>query len=164
MKFYKAQLDEGTIQKAYQSLMNFIMCLRNDMAKKYENEYIIGNISKGYMDYTYFPVIPARIKSLKLKFVLYFIHQEMRFAISLSGQNRQIRERYRKLLSGSEFNKYQITHANEDSYSVVQEILVEKPDFNDLFQLKSEIERKAIEFIEYITELLARNNPVSDNR
>lgn len=164
MKFYKTQLEEGTIQKAYQSLMNFILYLRNDMAKKYENDYIIGNISKGQMDYTYFPIIPKKIKFLQLKFVLYFIHREMRFDISLSGQNSQIRERYRKILSGSQLHKYQITPASEDEYSVVHGILVEKPDFNDSFQLNLQIEHKAIEFIEYITELLDRNKPASENQ
>lgn len=154
MKFYKVQLNEGTIQKAYQSLMVFIMDLRNEMTKKYENKYIIGNISRGYMDFTYFPIVPTRIKPLKLKFVLYFIHQEMRFGISLSGQNKQIREHYRKIFSKRDFNKYLIPDANEDSYSVVNEILAENPDFDDLFQLNMQIERKAIEFIEDVTEML----------
>ena len=154
MKFYKEQIDLGRIQKAYQGLMNFIMDLRNYLLKKYGNDYIIGNISKGYMDYTYFPIVPIRIRHLKLKFAIVFIHQEMRFGISLGGKNRQIQRQYWSIFKGSDFIKYKIPETPDENFTIMYEILAENPDFSDLIMLTRQIESKAMEFIDELTDIL----------
>ncbi len=154
MLFYKDQLAKGTMQKAYSSLMNFVQDLRNDLAKKYDDEYIIGSISRGYLDFTYFPIVPKKLKSLKVKFVIYLVHKDLSFGISLSGQNKQVRKQYREIFRGSDFDQYQIPDNIDDGFIVLNEILAENPDFGDLFLLTKQIEHKAWTFIEEITEIL----------
>lgn len=154
MRIYKEQIDVGYIPKAYKGLMNFIMDLRNHFDKKYSDDFIVGNISKGYMDYTYFPIVPKSIKQLKVKFAIVFIHHEMRFGISLGGQNRQIQKQYWKIFKESDWNDYQIPSTLDENFTIVYDVLVENPDFNDLFNLTKQIESKSMKFIEDITEIL----------
>ncbi len=154
MRTYKEQIDIGHIQKAYKGLMNYIMDLRGHFANKYSDDYIIGNISKGYMDYTYFPIVPKSIKQLKVKFAIVFIHEEMRFGISLGGQNRQVQNHYWKIFKESDWNKYQVPSTPDENFAIVYDVLVEKPDFNDLYTLTKQIESKSMKFIEDITEIL----------
>lgn len=154
MIIYKEQIDIGYIRKAYKGFMNYIMDLRIHFAKKYSDDYIIGNISKGYMDYTYFPIVPKSLKQLKVKFVIVFIHEEMLFGISLGGQNRQIQKHYWKIFKESDWNKYQIPSTLDENFSIIYNVLVENPDFNDLYNLTKQIESKSMIFIEDITEIL----------
>ena len=154
MRIYKEQIDNGYIKKAYKGLMNFIMDLRSHFAKKYSDDFIIGNISKGYMDYTYFPIVPKSIKYLKVKFAIVFIHHEMRFGISLGGQNRQIQKHFWKIFKESDWNEYQIPSTLDENLTIVYNVLVEKPDFNDLYNLTKQIESKSMKFIEDITAIL----------
>jgi hypothetical protein len=154
MKIYHEQIETGDIRKAYVGLMNFMMDLRNYFEKKYSDDFIIGNISKGYMDYTYFPVVPKAIKQLKVRFAVVFIHHEMRFGISLVGQNRQIQKHYWKIFKESGWDTYRIPETVDEDFSIVYDVLVEKPDFNDQLTLTNEIETKSMKFINDITEIL----------
>lgn len=106
------------------------------------------------MDYTYFPIVPKSIKQLKVKFAIVFIHHEMRFGISLGGQNRQIQKQYWKIFKESAWNDYQIPSTIDENFTIVYDVLVENPNFNDLFNLTKQIESKSMKFIEDITEIL----------
>lgn len=153
MRFYKEQIEIGYIQKAYKGLMDFIMALRNHFVKIYADDFIIGNISKGYMDYTYFPVAPKTIKSLKVKFAIIFIHSEMKFGISLGGQNRQVQKYYWEMFKECNWDKYQIPSTLDENFTIVYDVLVEDPDFNNSLELIRQIEEKSMKFIEGITEV-----------
>lgn len=106
------------------------------------------------MDYTYFPIVPKSIKYLKVKFAIVFIHHEMRFGISLGGQNRQIQKHFWKIFKESDWNEYQIPSTLDENLTIVYNVLVEKPDFNDLYNLTKQIESKSMKFIEDITAIL----------
>ncbi len=154
LAIYQKQLEIGHIQKAYKGLMNYIMELKNHFTKKYSDEYIVGNISRGYMDYTYLPITPKSIKQLKLKFVIVFNHEKIQFDICLSGQNKQIQKKYWEIFKESDWSEYQIPSSIDETYAIVYNALVETPNFNDLQSLTEQIESKSIEFIENITNIL----------
>jgi len=55
---YKNQLEKGIVQKAYKGLMEYIMGLRTHFMKKYPEYDVPGSIYFGYMDMTYFSIVP----------------------------------------------------------------------------------------------------------
>ena len=52
---YKGLLEQGDIQIAYENLCKYVMTLKAHFSKKFSDRYSFGNVSPGYMDFTYFP-------------------------------------------------------------------------------------------------------------
>lgn len=52
-EYYKKQLADGKIQQAYSGFVGYVMKLKTTMSKKHP-EFLYGNVSPGYMDYTNF--------------------------------------------------------------------------------------------------------------
>lgn len=94
IKEYKVQLEIGVIQKAYRGLMEYIMSLRNHFTNNYPDNFVVGHVYVGYMDITYFPFTPESLKNRKLKIAVVFNHTACRFEVWLSGQNKQVQEKY----------------------------------------------------------------------
>ena len=85
-------------------------------------------------------------KKQKLKIAIVFNHQKIRFEIWLAGQNKQIQKKYWEIFKGSDWNKYHIPSTINDGFSIVDNILVENPNFDDLEILTEQIETKTMEF------------------
>ena len=92
VSIYKDQLDKGNIQKAYTGLVKYVMKLKTIFAKDLSDKFTIGNILRGYMDYTYFYFSNDYLKKNKLKFGLVLNHEKMRFEIWLLGQTIDIQK------------------------------------------------------------------------
>jgi hypothetical protein len=105
---YKKQLKKGAIQEAYKGLMEYIMGLRTHFQKKYPDYFVSGNIYYGYMDMTYFSIIPESLKQRKLKIAIVFVYETFRFEVWLAGANKQVQSKYWKMFKESGWNKYQI--------------------------------------------------------
>ncbi|MBD8348259.1 MULTISPECIES: DUF7000 family protein [unclassified Dysgonomonas] len=148
---YKEQLQKEDIQKAYEGLVKYVMALKSHFSKRLSDEFLFGNISPGYMDFTYFPFFNDFLREQKLRFGIVLNHKKVRFELWLMGQNLEIQKNYWNLLKTSPWNKEQIAMPK---YSVLEVILVENPDFNELDILTSKIEQEAIilvhEIIDYI--------------
>ena len=151
---YKKQLAKGTIQKAYKGILNYVMQLRTHFLNMYP-ELSVGNIYNGCMDMTYFPLFPKRLKILKLKIALVFIHESCRFEIWLSGNNRQIQEKYTQLLKDNNWDKYRMDSTNPDS--IIENTLDANPDFSDLNALTKKIEASTLSFIKDIEAFLSKH-------
>lgn len=147
---YKKQIHQGDIKRAYQGLIEYMMKLRIHFKSKYSDYNVSGSIYYGYMDMTYFSVTPEVIKNNKLKIALVFLHDEFRFEVWLSGNNKQIQRKYWKLFKDEECDKYKIPSNIESLDSIIEYILVENPDFSDLDALTEQIENKVLRFIEDI--------------
>jgi hypothetical protein len=76
---YRKQLETGTIQKAYQGLMDYMMSLRSNFEKKYPDYSVSGNLYLGYMDMTYFSFFPNSLKRQGLKVGVVFVHKTFAF-------------------------------------------------------------------------------------
>ena len=150
---YKTQLGKGKIQKAYKGIMAFMSGLITYLNDRYP-EYIAGSLYFGYMDMTYFPFTPAALKEAKLKIAIVYLHEEGRFEGWLSGSNRKIQAEYIKRLKLKIDGKYKVSEIQPGVDSIIESVLVEKPDFDHPEELKKQIEVKTIEFANDIISLL----------
>lgn len=148
---YKEELEKEDIQKAYKGLLQYVMALKLHFSKKLSDKFLFGNVSPGYMDFTYFPFFNDFLRYEKLRFGIVLNHKKIRFELWLMGQNIETQKRYWNLLKTSLWNK-DLTIMPK--YSVLEVILVEDPDFNELDSLTSIIEKEATlltqEIIDYI--------------
>ncbi|WP_424356745.1 DUF7000 family protein [Methanocella sp. MCL-LM] len=157
MQEYKRQMGKGDIREAYRGLMEYIMALRSHFAEKYPAYSVPGNIYYGYMDMTYFSIVPESFKSSKLKVAIVFLHDTCRFEVWLAGSNRQVQAQYWKLFKESGWKKYRIPAMGKGVDSIVEHTLAENPDFGDLESLTRQIEAKTLRFIGDIEEFLSKH-------
>jgi hypothetical protein len=144
-------LEKGDIQKAYRSIMDFMMSLRIYFEKNYSEYCVSGSIYYGYMDMTYFSFTPEALKEKKLKITIVFIHESVSFEIWFSGYNKSIQEKYWKYFKEKKLKKYHIPEDIKGMDSIVEYKIKEKADFNDLIKLTSKIEKETLSFIKDIT-------------
>jgi len=102
---YKSLLEKGEIQKAYKGILEFLMALRTHFEKQFPEWTVPGGLYTGYMDMSYFSIIPSSLKERKLKIAVVFIHEACRFEIWLAGVNKTVQAEYWQLIkdSGWEF-------------------------------------------------------------
>lgn len=151
---YKQQIEIGNIQKAYKGISTFMKQLRNYFKNSYPAGYTVGSVYSGEMTITYFPFTPGVLKEQKLKIAIVFNHQEMRFEVWLAGQNKQIQRKYWEVFKDSDWNKYHVPANIDKSFSIVDNILINDPDFNNLDFLREQIEDGVMEFINEIKDAL----------
>ncbi|KYK21968.1 hypothetical protein AYK24_02905 [Thermoplasmatales archaeon SG8-52-4] len=156
MQEYKKQIQKGAIKEAYQGLMEYIMDLRGYLNKKYPNYNVSSNIYFGYMDMTYFSFFPDSLKRRKLKIGIVFIHETFRFEGWLFGYNKTVQTKYWKLIKESNWNKYRIVPTTKGFDSIIENILVDDPDFSDLGNLTTQIEKGILKFIENVENFLLK--------
>ncbi len=137
MNEYKKQIQKGTVQKAYQGLMNYIMELRTHFESKYPDYSVSGSIYQGYMDMTYFSFFPESLKHRGLKAGIVFVYSTFRFEVWLFGYNKSIQMKYWQLFKESNWNKYHIPSTTKGVDSILEYVLAENPDFNNLDALTS---------------------------
>ena len=155
MSEYRKQMKKGDIKEAYKGLMEYIMDLRVHFKNKYPDYFVSGSIYYGYMDMTYFSFIPESLKRRKLKIAIVFIHDTCRFEVWLGGYNKQVQTEYWKLVTESGWNKYHIVPTTTGVDSIIENILVDNPDFSDLNTLTKQIERGTLKFIEDVESFLS---------
>jgi hypothetical protein len=151
---YNTQLSIGKIQKAYKGIMTFVAGLRTYLENKYP-EYTTGALYPGYMDMTYFAFTPLDLKNKKLKIAVVYLHEEGRFEVWLGGSNRRIQAEYIDLLKHKNIGSYKLSKVLPGVDSIIEAIVAEQPDFDQAEELKEQIEKKTIAFIDDITSILA---------
>jgi Family of unknown function (DUF7000) len=129
---YRRQLEKGAIQKAYRGVMEYIMDLRTNLKNKYPDYFVSGSIYYGYMDMTYFSFFPKSLKDRNLKIAIVFLHEPFRFEAWLAGVNKQVQQKYWKLIKESNWDEYRIVSTTKGADSIIEYILVDNPDFSDL--------------------------------
>ena len=152
---FQKQLEKGVIQKAYQGLMAYMLSLKNHFATTYPDLIVTGSIYSGYMDMTYFSILPKSLKARELKIAIVFLFDAFRFEIWLSGKNKQVLAKYWKIITDSHWDKYKLMAPGKGVDSILEGILVDNPDFGDLASLTKQIDIRASEFIQDIEMFLA---------
>jgi len=133
---YQEQIVKDDIQKTYNFLIKYVMQVKASLEKSLSQEYSFGNVSPGYLDFSYFPFLNDYLRDKKLRFGIVLNHREMRFELWLMGQNKKIQEKYWTLLKTSSWNKDCKTMPK---YSVIGTVLVDKPNFEKLDDLTADI-------------------------
>jgi hypothetical protein len=156
MNEYRKQLEVGAIKAAYRGLMEYIMDLRTLFKNKYPDYFISGSIYYGYMDMTYFSFIPKSLKDRNLKIAIVFNHDAFRFEAWLAGYNKQVQQKYWKLIKENDWKQYRIVPTTIGVDSIIEDILVDNPDFGDLEAITKQIERATLKFIKDIESFLSK--------
>lgn len=152
---YKEQLDKGDILIAYNQLVKFVMNLRVTFMKSLSEQFTFAGILHGYMDYTYFYYSNSFLKSKKLKLGLVLNHSEMRFEIWLLGNTISIQKKYWNLLKESSWNK---DREEMPTYSILEVVIENEPDFDNLPILADNIEKKLVEQSNEIVNVIKQLN------
>lgn len=147
MELYKHQLAQGSIRRAYMLLIRYM----GELKAKFPEPYATGNISLGYLDYTYFPFYNAFLRQRKLRFGLVLNHMELRFELWLMGQNALVQKTYWKLLKDTDWNK---DIDAMPQYSVLAVCLENTIDFSHKDLMTEKIFNNAISLAERVQEFL----------
>ena len=156
MAEFRKQLEKGSIQKAYQGLMEYMLSLKNHFSNKYPDYSAPGSLYTGYMDMTYFSILPRSLRARDLKIAIVFLYDAFRFEIWLSGKNKQVLAKYWKMINKSRWDKYKVVEPVKGVDSIVEHILVDNPDFSDLEDLTKQIDKETLKFIKDIEGFLTK--------
>ena len=151
---YRKLVEKGDIVAAYRGLMEFMMSLRTHFKNNYPDYSISGSIYYGYMDMTYFPLVPEKLKEKGLKIAIVLIHDRLRFEAWLSGYNKGVQLKYWDIIKEKRWDKYRIPATIKGQDSIVECDLVSNPDFSDLDMLTEQIESRTKIFIQDVEEFL----------
>jgi len=83
--------------------------------------------------------------------------ESFRFEVWLGGYNKQVQQKYWKLIKGSDWNKYHFVSTTSGVDSIVEYVLAADPDFRDLDTLTKQIESETLKFIKDVESFLARH-------
>jgi len=153
---YRKQLANGQIQKAYKGLMDFMLGLKTHFKDKYPDYFVSGSLYFGYMDMTYFAIIPESLKQRNLKIALVFNHEAFRFEAWLAGYNKQVQTKYWQLIKASGWSRYALVPDTKGEDAILVHILAANPDFSDLTGLTGQLERETLTFISDIENFLSK--------
>lgn len=144
---YKKQLEKGEIQKAYKGLLEYLLALRASFEKQYPHWAVPGGLYTGYMDMSYFSIIPPALKDRKLKIAVVFIHETCRFEVWLAGVNKGVQAEYWQMIKQSGWNQYKTVSTLQGADAIIEHVLVDTPDFDDLDGLTKKIQEQVEKFI-----------------
>src|SRR5512135_1790870 len=156
MNELRLQLRTGAIQRAYKTLLGYLMDLRNHFQNRYPR-YSISGLYQGYMDMTYFAIIPPSLKRRKLKIAIVFNYEAFRFEAWLSGANRQVQRKVWELFRDSRWTKYRLVTPAKGVDSIIECHLAENIDFGDLDGLTASIEENTVKFITDIEKFFSEH-------
>ena len=159
MMEYKKQLEKGAIQDAYRGLMDYFNALRIHFKKNYPGHSVSGSVYYGFMDMTYFAIIPKSLKRQKLKIAIVFLHKDFRFEVWLAGFNKKIQTKYWNLIKESNWKQYCLPNLTKGVDAILEHVLVKNPDFTDLGELTKQIENGTQNFIENVECFLTKKSP-----
>ena len=154
MNDFQRRLRTGSIQRAYRALLGYMMGLRTHFRNRYPS-YSISGLYQGYMDMTYFAIVPASLKHRGLKVAIVFNYEAFRFEAWLAGTNRQVQRKYWELFRDSRWIEYRVVTPAKGVDSIIECNLAEDFDFGELDSLTARIEEKAVEFIDDVERYLS---------
>ncbi len=151
---FQIQLQKGQIQQAYRGLMEYMLGLKSYLKKKYPDYFVSGSMYYGYMDMTYFSIIPKFFKDKKLKFAIVFNFETFGFEVWLSAVNKNVLMEYWNLIKERNWDKYRIVKPGKGIDSILEFSLVNNPDFRNIDSLTKEIEKGTLNFINDVEKFL----------
>lgn len=154
MPEFKRQLQQGKIIKAYQGLLEYIRSLRSRFQQNHPEWSVPGTIYYGYLDMTYFALIPGSLKDRQLKIALVFSYEAFRFEVWLSGANREVQSRTWSVIKASGWDRYPLAEDPKKQDHILRHTLVEDPDFSDLAALTLRIDSGTQDFIQAVESFL----------
>ena len=155
---YKRLLVEGSLQKAYKGILEYLLALRTVFEKKHPDWTVPGGLYTGYMDMRYFSIIPPSLKDRKLKIAVVFIHETCRFEVWLAGVNKGVQAEYWQMIKQNGWNMYKTVSTLQGADAIIEHVLVENPDFDDLDGLTKKIQGHVEKFIRDVETYLSNDH------
>ena len=140
------------VPQVFRGLMDFMLRFRIQLLNYYPTGYTVSHLSPGYLDFSYFAFTPEAVRQQKLKVAIVLNHQELRFEIWLCGQNKGVQKEYWKIFKESDWDQSNL--APTPQRSVLEEVLVEEPDFFDEDALFKTLETGIMRFNDKLMEAL----------
>jgi hypothetical protein len=154
----REQLEKGSIQKAYRALLSYMMGLRTHFKRNYPG-FAVSGLYQGYMDMTYFALVPPSLKPRRLKIAIVFNYDAFRFEAWLAGSNRKVQRQYWKLFRDSQWPEYRVVTPAKGVDSIVACDLTQDFDLSDTDALTSRIQTATTAFIDDMERFLAERQP-----
>lgn len=151
---YRKQLGRSQIQEAYRGLMEYMGELKAHFARSYPDYDVSSSLYFGYMDMTYFAIVPPSLKGRKLKIAVVFVHETTSFQVWLAGANRQVQAKYWELLKDKDWGNYRLRSPAAGVDAILEYDLAPAPDFSDLRGLTKQIVGGTLKFVSDIEVFL----------
>ena len=148
---YTELLRQGELQIAYRSILNYMGKLRSDFAALHPEYEISGSIYQGYLDMTYFSVIPAALKAKGLKIAVVYLHEKGSFEVWLSARNRATLRKYKPTGDSKLWHGFPVFHDPENGDAALEFTLTSEPDFDEQNSLTQLIVSGTEKFISAVT-------------
>lgn len=158
MEEFREQLRKGSIQKAYRTLLTYMLGLRAFFKNRYPDADVSG-LYQGYMDMTYFALLPPSLKQRNLKIAIVFNYEAFRLEAWLVGRNRQVQRQYWELFRDSQWPEYRVVMPAKGIDSIVECDLARDFDLSASDALTSSIEKTTVAFIDDIERYLSEHQP-----
>ena len=155
----RRQLEKGSIQRAYQAVLSYMMFLRTHFKNNHSGMAVSG-LYQGYLDMTYFALFPALLKQRNLKMAMVFNYEAFRFEAWLAGGNRQVQRRYWELFKDHTWPEYRVITPAKGMDSIIECDLAAGFDLNDRAALTASIESATMAFIDEIEKFLAGRDTI----
>ena len=149
---YTRALQQGSLQRAYRGILTFMGDLTR-MWKQKHPEWVVGSVYPGFLDMTYFPVTPPKLKEHGLKIAFVYLHRENRFEVWLAASNRTIQSNF-NLYFQDKKTSFKLTPPGPGVDSILIEPMADRPDFDEPEALMLQIEETILGFVEEVTKLL----------
>jgi len=152
------QLEKGSIQKAYRTLVAAMTGFRGHFTEKF-GDPAVSALYQGYLDMTYFAVFPPTLKPLDLKVAIVFNYEAFRFEIWHVARNRKLQRQYWELFQGSQWPMYKVVAPASGVDAIVEFDLSGEFDFEDLDGMTAMIDKATATFISDMDRFLIENKP-----
>jgi hypothetical protein len=154
MDAFQRELKKGSVQKAYKTLLSYMLSLRTHFTKSHA-QFAVSGLYQGYMDMTYFALFPPSLKERGLKTAIVFNYDAFRFEAWLAAANRKIQKQYWELLKGSQWPRYRVVEPAKGIDSILECDLADGLDLDSPDALTSRIEATTLSFIKDIGTFLS---------
>ena len=154
MEEFHKQIRTGAIQRAYRTLLSYMMKLRTH----FEHTFGVSSVSglyQGCMDMTCFALTPGFLKPHGLKVAVVFNYDAFRFEVWLAARNRTIQKQYWELFRNHDWGEYRVVTPAAGIDSIIEGIIAEDFDIDNPDALTSRIEHVTNLFIERIERFLS---------
>ena len=154
---FRKQLAIGSMQRSYRALLSFMLDLRTHFTKRWPACAVSG-LYQGYMDMTYFAIVPPPLKHRDMKVAIVFNYEAFRFEAWLAGSNRKVQQRYRELVKTGRWDGCRVVAPAKGVDSIIECDLAEGFDVDDLASLIAEIDDNATKFIQRVETFLSERD------
>jgi hypothetical protein len=159
MNELREQLKTGAIPKAYRALLDYMLYLRAQFKNSHPG-YSVSGLYQGYLDMTYFAILPPSLKRHDLKVAIVFNYAAFRFEAWLAGTNRQVQRKVWELFRDSQWTKYRVVAPAKGVDAIIECTLAEDFDFSDLESMTTTIQENTIKFIDDVEKFISEHRPI----